>query len=380
MRTTVITLVMTLIASVAGAVVVNFPDGNLEAAVRSAIGIPSAPINDTDLAGTGFTYLSARSVGITDLSGLEYCSDLTSLHLDDNQISDISAVAGLANLTNLELGANQIINISAVAGLSNLDWLGLYSNQISDISALAGLSNLTNLEFYSNQIVDISAVTGLSNLTHLQLGNNQIIDISTVAGLTGLDWLALYWNEIIDISAVAGLINLESLLLANNQIIDISAVAGLTNLNILNLSINQISGISALVTNAGIGSGDTVYLQCNPLSLQALLTDIPTLEARGAEVISEGLCPASLPIVYVDFAAGSPTGTGEELDPVDSLSAALIVVEDAGVIRINEGSSTETATINQVVAIEAVSGTVLIGVPGGRSSDNGRQWGFLSRY
>ncbi len=53
MRTTVVTLVMILTAGTAGAVVVNFPDPNLEVAVRSAIGIPLGPINDTDLVGAG---------------------------------------------------------------------------------------------------------------------------------------------------------------------------------------------------------------------------------------------------------------------------------------------------------------------------------------
>ncbi len=122
-----------------------------------------------------------------------------------------------------------------------------------------------------------------------------------------------------------------------------------------------------------------MWLQSNPLSRQALCTDIPTIEARGASVTNDGTC-SSLGTVYVDFAAGSPTGTGEEIDPVDSLSAALTIVVEAGAIRISAGSTTETISIDQDVTIEALSGTVLIGVPGARSSDNGRQWGFVSRH
>lgn len=58
----------------------------------------------------------------------------------------------------------------------------------------------------------------------------------------------------------------------------------------------------------------------------------------------------------------------------------MTLVEVAGVtIRINAGSTTEKGTIDQDVRIEALGGTVRIGVPGGRKSDNGRQWGFVSR-
>lgn len=64
MRTAAVTLVMMLTASTAGAVVVDFTDPGLEAAVRSEIGIPSAPINDYDLVDTGFTQLFAPFAGM----------------------------------------------------------------------------------------------------------------------------------------------------------------------------------------------------------------------------------------------------------------------------------------------------------------------------
>ena len=83
------------------------------------------------------TSLSADELGITDLSGLEYASNLTSLSLRDNQITDFSPVAasptsprcrsaepdfrpipvtGLNALTELDLGVNQIGELSAMQG------------------------------------------------------------------------------------------------------------------------------------------------------------------------------------------------------------------------------------------------------------------------
>ncbi len=64
-------------------------------------------------------------------------------------------------------------------------------------------------------------------------------------------------------------------------------MSGLTNLTYLDLWQNSISDITALVDNCdagGLGSGDEVYLQTNPLSTQATDVDIPYLESNGVTV------------------------------------------------------------------------------------------------
>jgi Leucine-rich repeat (LRR) protein len=81
---------------------VAFADPNLEEAVRVAIGIPNAPIYESDL--DGLTSLSVSGRNITDLTGLECTTSLTWLGLWDNQISDISPLANLTSLTELYLG------------------------------------------------------------------------------------------------------------------------------------------------------------------------------------------------------------------------------------------------------------------------------------
>lgn len=194
---------------------VEIPDANLKAAIESALGV-NDPLREDMLE---LTYLSARSSGITDMTGIEYATNLTWLDLYQNQISDISAVSELTNLTVLRLYWNQISDISAVADLTNLTWLELGQNQISDISAIAGLTNLTSLSLFNDRLIsNISAVAGLTNLTSLDLGANQINDISAVAGLSNLTVLRLYRNQISDISALTDLTPLDTLNLENNPL------------------------------------------------------------------------------------------------------------------------------------------------------------------
>ena len=193
---------------------VSFNDANLKAAVEAELGISDPTPADM----LGLTQLNANSSGITDLTGLEFGTNLTRLLLYNNQISDISALSGLTNLTELWLASNQISTISALSGLANLTELRLYLNQISDISALSGLNNLTKLWLGHNQISDISALLGLANLTRLLLADNQISDISVLSGMPNLARLLLYRNQISDISALLGLTNLETLDLSVNPL------------------------------------------------------------------------------------------------------------------------------------------------------------------
>ena len=128
--------------------VVTFPDSNLGAAVREAIGKPEGPIHTPEL--EGLSFLSASRGDITDLTGLEYCTNLTHLSLAYNQVIDISLLASLTDLTWLDLAYNQVSDISPLASLTDLTWLHLGDNQVSDISPLASLTNLTWLSLAYN--------------------------------------------------------------------------------------------------------------------------------------------------------------------------------------------------------------------------------------
>ena len=151
--------------------VVVFPDPGLEAAIRGAIGKPTGDIYLDEL--LAITYLRALSLGIVDLSGLEYCTNLEILRLSYNQIVDISPLAALTNLQTLYLYYNRIVDISGLGGLTNLQTLSLSRNRIVDVGPLEALTNLQTLHLYTNQIVDISPLLGCL------LNDGDYVDIRT---------------------------------------------------------------------------------------------------------------------------------------------------------------------------------------------------------
>ena len=270
---------------------VHIPDPNLRAAIEEALGkAPEDPITAEEMA--TLEQLYAEYKNISDLTGLEFAKNLTTLYLHDNALSDISPLAALTNLRKVGISDNpflsdisplasltklrevsfrdtevsdlsplaslrdlEVIDASAapittlapLAGLKNLQKLDTVHTDITDLSPLAGLTNLTRLRLYDCKATDLSPLKGLTKLRWLGFPHtNNITDFSPLSGLTELRHLDLFHTEISDLSALSGLVNLETLILSENRIVDGSPLASLRNLQRLELHVNNISDFSPL--------------------------------------------------------------------------------------------------------------------------------------
>ena len=221
---------------------VDLLDSSLRAAIETTLGKASgAPITASDMA--RLTRLEAGNADISDLTGLEFATNLTNLNLGHVRVGTEGR----------PINSNSISNISPLAGLTNLTFLDLTGNSVSNIAPIASLTKLTYLDLDGNILSDISAVTGLTNLTFLDIWGTPISDISPVVGLT--------------------------------------------NLTVVGLGYNSISDISPLIANTGLGKGDEVYVQGNPLNYQSIHSHIPILRNRGVTVESDNQAhPALLKI------------------------------------------------------------------------------------
>ena len=169
---------------------VDIPDSNLRAAIETTLGVAlSNPIALSEMA--ALTRLEASNANISDLTGLEFATNLTELELgperianewrNSNAVKDLSPLAGLTRLTRLHLPNNSISDISAVADLTSLTWLNLWGNSISAIFPVAGLTKLTDLYLGDNNISDISplaANTGLGSGDTVNVKGNPLSYLS----------------------------------------------------------------------------------------------------------------------------------------------------------------------------------------------------------
>jgi WD40 repeat protein len=247
--------------------VVHIPNPSLEAAIRDAVGRPEGDLTPVSLA--SLDEFRAESLGIADLTGLEFAVNLRSLSLSHNKaISDLSPLAGLVRLESLGFSGNQVDDLRPLAGLKRLEFLALDGNPIQDFSPLSSLPNLAGIH---------------ANRTGLR-------DLSPLAGLVKLTFLALNENGISDISILAALPNLNTVTLEINQLRDVSALAALTKLKQIDLRGNRIDDISPLMELPRLQGAHVAY---NPLGEQALREHVPALRRRGVKVT--GVEPSNTP-------------------------------------------------------------------------------------
>ena len=260
------------------------PDKNLRDIVKEVLGIPVDDILTKEEL-LDLRVLDAAEVGlftddskITDLTGLEYATELTELYLNEHAISDLRPLATLTQLNKLSLNDNEIENLwhedsddNPFADLTELTELSLDDNLIDDLSPLESLAQLTTLSLNDNLIEDLSLLEALTELTELSLNLNLIEDITTLEALTQLTALSLNENPIDDLMPLESLTELTELSLNDNSIEDIFFCAALTQLKILCLEDNEISDVSPL---AGLPNLEMLKLSDNPIDDTAPLIGI----------------------------------------------------------------------------------------------------------
>ena len=240
---------------------VTFNDANLAAEVRSRLGLGATdPITRTNI--LNLTVLAVpHTAAVTDLTGLEYATNLEYLTFGShgatyqNAVSDLSPISELTNLQTLDFTQNAVSDISALKKLTNLTSLSFGNhganvpgghNSVSDISVLSNMTELTTLIFSRNSVSDISALKNLTKLTRLDFGglsfdrsrHNSVSDISALSGMTKLTYLDFTHNNVSNISALSKLTSLITLRFSYNDVSDVSALSGLTSLTTLDATWN----------------------------------------------------------------------------------------------------------------------------------------------
>jgi len=98
-------------------------------------------------------------LGIRDLTGIEYCTGVTSFDLSWNRIASIAELRELDGLRQLRVAHNLIDDIAPVGTLTELEFLDISFNDIDDISDLTNLKRLRFLNVMGNEIRDRRPLT-----------------------------------------------------------------------------------------------------------------------------------------------------------------------------------------------------------------------------
>ncbi len=128
-----------------------------------------------------------HSVSMTDLRNLD-----GELDLSDFDITDLDGLENCTNISVLNLAGNNIIKIHQLCVLSRLEALYLSENDIEDISCLDTLSKLVELDISFNHIDDISVLLELGNLKYVNILQNPVSDLSVIEKLKKKGVIVIY--------------------------------------------------------------------------------------------------------------------------------------------------------------------------------------------
>ena len=195
--------------------VVVFPDAALDTVIRTKLGLGAdVPINKVDLDTITGT-LNVSNKGITNLEGVQYIKNITSINAASN--------AALVDVPQL-CGADKIANLTT---------LDFKSTGVTSTSFLSECTTLRDLNFYGADLHDLIGLENSPTLVSMNMGGQKSKSLKSVSNLTNLPNLAVFSIMNSGVEDFSGMdlssTNLQKLFIPNNKIKDISNFADFTN-------------------------------------------------------------------------------------------------------------------------------------------------------
>ena len=335
---------------------VDVPDTGLRAAINEALDkAPNAAITAAEMA--TLRNFEAHNADISELTGLEFATNLEDIRCNNNLISDLSALEGLIKLRVVEFRENVISDLSPLANLINLEWVIVNHNLVSDLSPLANLVNLHGLEISDNVISDLSPIAGLIRLERIWMSENPIGDLSPLTGLISLRYFRSWGTPILNLPALKELPKLRVIDICGGDLSDLSVLEGFTTLRELYLAGNEISDISPLASLTGLTRLNLENNQISDVSPLASLSNLVWIELNNNEIVDFSpldVFPESVAIIGNDNPGF--TGTAPKIDgpwlwvivPTNGLSGSRAAASRTDFLaRISGGAVTESSIASQ---------------------------------
>ena len=188
-----------------------------------------------------------------------------------SEISNLSGIEYFTNLTSLTCYGNKLTQLDVTA-LSKLKYLSCFDNKLT-VLHVNGMPNLEELLCHANALNAID-LTGLPKLKKIDCENNLLAYLN-LSSLLSLEYINCQKNKLSSIDA-SGLSVLRNLYCASNLLTSIK-VSGLINLTDFDFSNNLLTGFDA----SGLKSLKNFYCYKNQLT---------TLNVSGLSALSEFHC------------------------------------------------------------------------------------------
>jgi formylglycine-generating enzyme required for sulfatase activity/Leucine-rich repeat (LRR) protein len=277
---------------------VSIPDPGLNAAIREALGQPSATLTEQDM--LSLTNLNASRRNVSSIDGLEAARNLVSLELQINHLTNCSLPSELTNLITLDLSSNPLTDLFLPSGLTNLASLTIENAGVTNLTLPPGLTRLNNLDLENNQLTSFSLLSNLTSLVSLDLGFNSFASFSLPDGLTNLSTFYFAGNPLTSFTLTPGLADMTELNLSQNLLTSFTLPVGMTNLLELNLAFNQLTNLTLPADLRSLTELDLDFNQLTVLNFPSNLTSLGFLHLRANQFINFDLPTGLTGLTYLD--------------------------------------------------------------------------------
>ncbi|MBL3689545.1 leucine-rich repeat domain-containing protein [Leucobacter chromiireducens subsp. chromiireducens] len=191
--------------------------------------------------------LTAKNLGITDLTGLEFATSLSNLYVDQNGITSLEPLRDLPSMRQLTASRNPISDISPLATLPNINWLELNWTEITSLEALRGNIKLGWLQVAYTGIDSIEPLNESTNIGSLYIQNTTVSDLAPLAGIEGIQVISAPNAEISDLEPLRGKEKLFLLNINSNHVTDLSMLETWPSISTVGFNDQEIDGGNALI-------------------------------------------------------------------------------------------------------------------------------------
>ncbi|XP_078535006.1 leucine-rich repeat- and IQ domain-containing protein 1 [Lissotriton helveticus] len=191
--------------------------------------------------------LTMRRCGLTALEGLNNCSDLKYIDVQENSIQILNCEA-LENLCTILLSNNRLTSIHGLDGCPNLKNLELSYNKITRIGGLDGLRHLQRLVVDHNQLISTKGLEATPTVMYLDCSFNHLTELEGIHKCGLLQILKLQGNNLSKPPILENQVLLRELYLDDNSVtaLEVFSSCWLPLLQTLSLSQNSLTHLAPL--------------------------------------------------------------------------------------------------------------------------------------
>ncbi|CAF0912178.1 unnamed protein product [Adineta ricciae] len=201
---------------------------------------------------SNLTHLTLRQCKLVQLTGLESCSSLTILDVENNWLEQMHIQ--LNHLQYLNISRNRLTSLLSLQSPS-LKYLDVSKNRLTRLNGIETLSNLNILLATGNQLLTTIGLQGCTHLLHMDLSDNHLVEMEQLEQCPLLITLKATSNALIQCPNLLNSILLNELDLSSNSLTSFDELSTgswlpfLTHLRLASNSLQELSPIKLPVLN-----------------------------------------------------------------------------------------------------------------------------------